>query len=251
MSIKELAFSSSRIPDWALRRPKPIPRSIYDLLGAPFRMAMFPDALSERVGLTSLRAERFAAILPHLKGRVLDVGAGDNTLIRLYRDMAAAGAAEPEAAAASIGVDVEDWGGGCTIIYDASDLPFEDGAFDTVCFVACINHITNRLDAAIEARRVLRPGGRVLVTMINRLIGTVGHAIWWYSEDKHREVDPEELMGMNRSEVVGLLEKAGFDSIGSQPFVYGLNRLFIGEVANVPKAGSPSSDRSDRNMGKS
>lgn len=224
------AFAADLPPDWALKRPKPILQSTFDLLGAPLRMAAFPDAVSERLHLTSLRAERFAAVLPRLKGRVLDIGAGDNTLCRLYRQNATLLGADPEDAASSVGVDVVDWNGQSVIIEDAASLPFPDQSFDTVCFIACINHIVNRVEALREARRVLRPGGRVIVTMIGRFIGTIGHAIWWYSEDKHRDVDHEEAMGLDDREVKMMLRQAGFEDLATESFVYGLNRLYVARV---------------------
>lgn len=226
MTHKHLAFSETQVPDWSLARPKPAHQAVYDFVASPLRMAVLPDAVSERLHLTSLRAERFAAVLPQLRGRVLDIGAGDNTLLKLYRANAAGLGQSIEAAEQSVGVDVEDWGGGCQLIEDAAQLPFPDESFDTVTFIACINHITNR-DAAIrEACRVLRPEGRVVITMINRFLGTIGHAIWWYSEDKHRHVDEEELMGMDRAEVLAMLTANGFSRVLEDGFVYGLNRLY-------------------------
>ena len=214
-------------PAWALRRPKRLSQSIYDLVMAPLRMAVLPDQLSERLHATSLRAERFARVLPEIRGRCLDVGAGDNLLLRLYQTRSKNLGTDQEAANASIGVDVIDWGGGCTSIESSAELPFEDNSFDTVCYIACINHIPERREALIEARRVLRPGGRVLITMINRFLGVVGHAIWWYSEDKHREVDQDEEMGMNRQEVLALLHDARYRRIEVSTFFYGLSTLYI------------------------
>lgn len=179
-------------------------------------MILLPDHLSEKFHLTSLRAERLANVLPELRGRVLDIGAGDNTLLKLHSSKED-----------NIGVDVVDWGGGCMILPDCKKLPFPDESFDTVSFVACLNHIPEREQTLREAFRVLRPGGRVVITMIGNLIGTVGHAIWWYSEDKHREVHPEEKMGMNPAAVRELLAKSGFSFIQETGFVYGMNSLFI------------------------
>ena len=221
------AFSPAPVPAWALRRPKPWLQALYDLSGAPLRMVALPDAASERLHLTSLRAERFAAVLPALRGRVLDVGAGDNALLRVYRQRAAALGVDAAAADASLGVDVVDWNAGCTLIRDAASLPFEDASFDTVSFIACLNHIPNRRAALHEAHRVLKPGGRAVVTMISRLVGTIGHAIWWYSEDKHRDVKADELMGMADDEVVGALRDAGFGDVSIERFAYGLNRLYV------------------------
>lgn len=187
-------------------------------------MLLLPDEMAEKLHLTSLRAERFAAVLGEIRGRCLDIGAGANELIALYCQ---AQARDPERAGLSIGVDVVEWGGMARRIESAATLPFEDGAFDTVCFVACLNHIPERREALAEARRVLRPGGRVLVTMIERVLGAIGHVLWWYSEDKHRAVADGEVMGMDRREVSTLLLEAGFENVTHRAFFYGLNHLFI------------------------
>ncbi len=213
-------------PDWSLRRPKGLVQSAYDFVGAPLRMVLLPDHVSERLHLTSLRAERFAVVLGALRGRVLDIGAGDNALIRLYRQRSR-DAAQATAAGESIGVDVVEWASDCVILPDCRRLPFQDASFDTVSFVACLNHIPERREALAEARRVLRPGGRLVVTMIGRLIGGVGHAIWWYSEDKHREVAEGEAMGLDPKEVTSLIAEAGFADICTRRFTYGLNRLYV------------------------
>jgi SAM-dependent methyltransferase len=224
----QLAFHLQALPpEWTLRRPKPVLRRLYDFIGAPLRLLALPDAASERLGFTSLRAERMAAVLPELRGRVLDVGAGDNLLLKLYRHYAVELRVDPAAAEASVGVDVHDWGGGCTIVTSSATLPFPEKSFDTVCFIACLNHIPERQEALCEARRLLRPGGRVVVTMISRLIGTIGHGLWWYSEDKHREIHAEEDMGLDRGEVVAMLDKARLKLARVSTFVYGLNTLYV------------------------
>jgi SAM-dependent methyltransferase len=211
-----------------LRRPKPGLQQIWDLVGAPLRMALLPDHISERLHLTSLRGERLATVLPELRGRCLDIGAGDNMLLRLYREQKT-GVPDGPLAGQSVGLDVVDWGSDCIVVPDCRILPFQDSSFDTVSFVACLNHIPEREEALQEALRVLRPGGRVIVTMIGRLLGNLGHAIWWYSEDKHREISHEELMGINRPEVEHLLRKVGFSDISSTTFLYGLNRRYVAQ----------------------
>lgn len=208
-------------PTWSVRRPKSVPQHVYDFFGAPLRMLLLPDHSNEQLHLTSLRAERFAAVLPHLSGRVLDVGAGVNTLIKLYQRR------DPKSAGESVGLDVMDWGSDCVIVPDCRALPFPDASFDTVTFVACINHIPERREALREARRVLKPNGRLVITMISYLIGTVGHKLWWYSEDKHRNVHVDELMGMNSGDVVALIKDAGFSDVRSSRFLYRVNSLYV------------------------
>lgn len=217
-----LQMFSGRPPEWSLKLPKSLPQHVWDFLGAPLRMLLLPDHVNERLHLTSLRAERLARVLPELQGRVLDIGAGDNMLLRLYAERNSTNAQ----ATASIGLDVEDWGGGCTLVDNCKTLPFADASFDTVSYVACINHIPERAEALRETLRILRPGGRVVITMIGRFIGTIGHALWWYSEDKHRDVHHDELMGMDPQEIHTLLHQSGFTDIQEQGFVYGLNRLY-------------------------
>src|SRR5215813_962502 len=159
--------------------PRGILQTFYDFFGGPLRMVLLPDQWSRRLGLSGLEDERLRAILPELRGRVLDVGAGTNRLIRLY--------------GLGVGVDVHDWGGGALVVEDTRRLPFAAAEFDTVTFVACLNHIPYRAEALLEARRVLKPGGRVIVTMIGPWVGGIGHKLWWYSEEKHRDVDDREL----------------------------------------------------------
>lgn len=216
-------------PGWAIRSTKPIWQHAYDFVGAPLRMAVLPDATSERLHLTSLRGERLGRVLPELRGRVLDVGAGDNALLRLYAQEARRLGIDPAHSQASVGVDVVDWGGGCTIINSSAELPFEDASFDTVAYIACLNHIPEREQALVEARRILRPGGRVIMTMIGRLLGTIGHAIWWYSEDKHRDIDEHEEMGLDHDEIIRLFDRAGFKLVKLEHFVYRLNHLYVFE----------------------
>ena len=216
-------------PDWSLQTRKPAWQSAWDLVGAPLRMVVLPDTSSERLHLTSLRAERLAQVLPHLRGRLLDIGAGDNALVRLYRQRADVLGIEPAAAAASIGADVIDWGGDTVRIEHSAALPFPDASFDTVSYIACLNHIPERAEALVEARRVLRPGGRVVATMIGKVIGRIGHALWWYSEDKHRTVDEHEEMGLDDRDMQALFEKAGYRLVAHRRFVYRLNHLYVFE----------------------
>lgn len=151
--------------------------------------------------------------MPYIKGRLLDVGCGDNRLVKLYGN--------------GIGVDTYDWGGDAIIIESASNLPFGDGSFDTVTFVASLNHIPERKKAIREAHRILRGNGYLIITMINPIIGAIGHKIWWYSEDKERGMRKGEKYGLWSSNIIELCEDAGFKVELHKRFVYCMNNLYI------------------------
>jgi len=187
-------------------------QAVKDLLFAPFRLIVLSDEGSRRLGLTSLEDERIKAVLPCIAGRLLDIGAGTNRLVREY--------------GSGIGVDVYDWDGGALIVEDTAHLPFDDGAFDTVTFVACLNHIPYRDAALREAHRLLRDGGVCIITMIGPLLGWLGHKLWWYSEDKERGMADGEAYGLSASAVCRLAEDAGFVLQRHARFVYGLNNLY-------------------------
>ncbi|KAF0107869.1 MAG: type 11 methyltransferase [Anaerolineaceae bacterium] len=195
---------------------KSLIRSVWDFLGIPFRLVLLDQAWLPKLGWTTLEEERIQAVLPHLEGRLLDVGAGTNLLVKTYGN--------------GLGVDVFEWGGGAQVVEDTSNLPFEPACFDSITFIACLNHIPYRDAALREARRLIRPGGRLVITMISPLLGNVGHAIWWYSEDKRRGgMLPGELGGMTTRQIVRLCREAGFALTVHKRFVYGMNNLYVFE----------------------
>lgn len=58
-----------------------------------------------------------------------------------------------------VGVDVDVRGRGPHVLADAHNLPFQDGSFDLYTSMAVYEHLASPLLAAMEARRVLAPGG--------------------------------------------------------------------------------------------
>jgi len=71
---------------------------------------------------------RVRMVLPHIRGRLLDIGCGTNLLVRPYDGE-------------GIGVDVYQWGDVDLVVEDSAKLPFESGEFDTVTIISAINHI--------------------------------------------------------------------------------------------------------------
>jgi len=150
---------------------------------------------------------------PYVRGRLLDVGCGFNNLVREY--------------GSGTGADVHPWPGVDVIIPDAGRLPFREGSFDTVTMIAVLNHVPHRREALVEARRVLGPSGRLLVTMIGPVVGRVAHLLFVRDERQRGGMKAGELLGMRPREVRTLLFDAGFEIVDEAPFEFGLNRLYI------------------------
>jgi ubiquinone/menaquinone biosynthesis C-methylase UbiE len=63
------------------------------------------------------------------------------------------------------------------VVADAERLPFPGGAFDLVYSWGVIHHSPDTLAAALEIRRVLRPGGQARVMIYHRR-SLVGYMLW-------------------------------------------------------------------------
>lgn len=201
---------------------KNLRQKVLDFLSVPLRFAL-PDEKVEKMGLTSLRQERFNICLEKAKGRMLDIGCSNNDFIREYRK---------KNKQKSIGVDAFKWEG-ADIVCDTTKLPFKDKSFDTVTIIASLNHIPKREKVLKEALRVLKPGGQILVTMINPIVSRISHTIVRkrFDQDQNERggMAKGEVFGFWPSEMEGLLKGAGFRRVEKIAFIYGLNNLYIGK----------------------
>jgi len=169
-----------------------------------------------KLGLIPIDDERVIIAMKHTKGRLLDIGCGANNFVKSYGN--------------GVGVDVAKWKGCDKVIKNAAKLPFKDNSFDTVSFLACLNHIPNRNNAVKEAGRVLKKDGRIIITMITPKLGNFIH--WLRSRNdpdkQERHINSEnELMGMSHEQTRSILKEAGFTKIKQKSFVYGLNNIYI------------------------
>jgi SAM-dependent methyltransferase len=110
-----------------------------------------------RKRVNRLLAGYFAA--PRL---VLDLGCGSGLTLELLGDRHRVVATDlrEEGLRAALAADPEAW----VVRADAEALPFRDGCFDAVLVLDVLEHVDDRR-ALAEARRVLRPGGRIVVTV--------------------------------------------------------------------------------------
>jgi len=107
------------------------------------------DYLSMRLLLADLRACRAWA-----RGRLLDIGCGNQP----YRELFAPVIRE------YVGLDREWQERFPDVMGDVLHLPFPAETFDTVLMIQVLEHVPDPASALSEVRRVLKPGGRVILT---------------------------------------------------------------------------------------
>src|SRR6185369_13633939 len=108
------------------------------------------------------------------------------------------------------------------LVADPTHLPFDDATFDTVTFIANLNHVPrSKRDAELaEAFRCLRPRGRIVVTMGNPVAELAVHKVVALYDrllgtrldvDTERGMDSEEEYYLLDSEIIARLTRAGFE----------------------------------------
>lgn len=203
-------------------------RQFTDFVTFPLRaVSLFHE---DRWGLTSLASERFDYVSREVIGYCLDVGCGRyNRFINEFLN------------GRGKGIDVFPYEGltAENLVPDLSTFPFEDSTFDSVTFIANINHVprSQRDNELSEAYRVLRPSGNIIVSMGNPLAELVVHKVVWlydkllgttYDMDSERVMGEEEEFYLVDSEIVERLSRVGFKRIVKRYFFtqWGLNHLF-------------------------
>ncbi|MCG2796770.1 MAG: class I SAM-dependent methyltransferase [Actinomycetia bacterium] len=91
------------------------------------------------------------------------------------------------------------------VVADAARLPWGDGVFDTVYAGEIIEHVPDPTAALCEWRRVLAPGGTLILSTPNRdrLLAKTNH--------RAMPVHPEHIVEMNLGETRSLLSSNGFE----------------------------------------
>ncbi|GAB4138528.1 MAG: hypothetical protein Kow0040_25960 [Thermogutta sp.] len=183
-------------------------------------------------GLSSLATERFDYVARHVRGFCLDIGCGPgNRFITEFCN------------GNGIGIDVYHYNGLTeeNIVNDMTRLPFPDETFDTVTFIANLNHVPHsiRHQELKEAYRVLKDGGNIVVTMGNPIAEILVH--WLVASydrilgtavdvDNERGMSDEESYYLTPGAVFSYLSRAAFVNLRRKRFwtQWGLNSLFEG-----------------------
>ncbi|MBC8468068.1 MAG: class I SAM-dependent methyltransferase [Planctomycetes bacterium] len=204
-------------------------QKIADFISFPLRA--FTLFEKDKWGLSSLASERFYYAAEKVCGYCLDVGCGKwNRFVTEFLN------------GNGKGIDVYGYEGLTeeNIVEDISHFPFEDQVFNSVTFLANLNHVPRSMrDIELaEAYRCLKPGGNIVVTMGNPFAEILVHkVIWFYDKYLGSNVDMDSERGMHEEEEYYLLDReikrrlsnAGFNDIRKKYFwtQWCLNHMLI------------------------
>ena len=206
-------------------------QKILDFIFFPLRaVTMFYE---DKWFLSSQASERYYYAAEQVKGFCLDVGCGRyNRFVTEFLN------------GNGKGIDVFPYEGLTEehIVKDMSRFPFENNQFDSVTFLANINHIPSSMrDIELaEAYRCLKRGGNIIVTMGNPLAEILVHKVVWLHDivfgtnedvDGERGMEEDEEYYLLDREIVERLTKAGFSRIHKIYFItqWCLNHMLIAE----------------------
>ena len=219
-------------------RPEPVLRSggqlLLDFLTFPIRA--FTLFHHDGFGLSCLATERFDYVARESRGFALDVGCGRGNRfvshhLRGY----------------GLGIDLFAYEGLTAeqLVPSLTTFPYDDATFDTVTFIANINHCpkNDRDQELSEAFRVLKPGGRALVTMGNPLAELLVHKVVWLWDklfktnvdmDTERGMEEGEEYYLTDEEITTRLKKAGFTIARKKYFTtqWFLNAVYVAVKAS-------------------
>lgn len=207
-------------------------QTLKDFIFFPLRAFLLFE--EDKFGLSSLQSDRYYYVTREVKGRCLDVGCGRNN--RFINEFLGG---------SGVGIDVYKYEGltDKQIIADMTNLSFADGEFETITLIANINHIPKsiRMRELKELYRILKKGGRVVLTMGNPMVEIIVHkVVWFYDKFFKTKIDVDSQRGMENDEEYFLTEKDIKDTLYKAGFKgkmykkrfftqWGLNSLYCFE----------------------
>lgn len=139
------------------------------------------EYLSKRSRLGALYRTHwlYPRLARRLTGRALDIGCGIGDML-MYRDNTVGVDINPRT------VDFCNARGAHAVLMPPDELPFASGEFDSVLMDNVLEHIERPHQLLAETRRVLRPGGQILVGVPGRR--------GWASDPDHKVFYDEESL---------------------------------------------------------
>lgn len=127
---------------------------------------------------------------------------------------------------------------------DATALPFGDAEFAGVVTAFCIRNVADRLAAMREMRRVLAPGGRVVILelsvpasrllaaghrLYNRYLVPIAGRLIARSRTAYQYLVDSVADFPRADQVLDMLTRAGFDAVTARPVHGGIVTIFTAE----------------------
>jgi ubiquinone/menaquinone biosynthesis C-methylase UbiE/DNA-binding transcriptional ArsR family regulator len=183
--------------DHVLRKRRDRMRAHFDTLAGKFGRDYVPGRSWKSL------AEALLTLLPPLE--IADLGAGEGTLSQLLaRRAKRVVAIDNSEKMVEYGTRLAAEHGLANLEYRLGDIeaiPLPDDCIDLAVFSQALHHAVEPLRALREARRILRPGGRVLV------LDLLHHR---FSQARERYGDV--WLGFREVELLGFLRQAGFNN---------------------------------------
>jgi len=85
---------------------------------------------------------------------------------------------------------------------DMEEVPIRDAQVDLVFFSQSLHHALHPDRAVVEAHRILRPGGRIVILDLAK-----------HRFEEARELYADQWLGFSESDLETMLEKAGFTHV--------------------------------------
>ena len=172
------------------------------------------DAVGE-----ALAERRIEAVLPHVRGRLLDLGCGrQQARCASYAD--------------GVGVDVHPWRGADFIVPDSASLAVGSAIRSTpiTIIAAPQSHPEPGCGAARVPPPFARRTGTIVVTMLTPRTSRVWHWLRapWDADQRERGMRPRRglrLLASPRSST--LFAACGFTLASQRRFMFGLNRVYV------------------------
>lgn len=216
-------------------RPRSLLR-LHAFLYAGYRLASYVPSVA--LGLHQARHQISHMFLNDLPpGRLLDVGCGNGDFLHRLHGLGWA-VTGIDFDAQAIENAKKMYGDGLTFIHsDLSGARFSDASFDAVTMSHVIEHVPDPVGLLVEVRRVLKPGGRLVVTTPN--IRSFGHEKFqdcWVGLDAPRHLQVFSPLALQQC-----ARQAGFTDIKASTSAANADGLFgisFGFKEAKAKAGS-------------